>query len=215
MPGDTQSQTQPPSHPETIEAGAIPLRPRLPHVDTVQFAPLRKSAAVTVTDAAATQTPIYEMLVQHEHDVIGLLAYALYKQNKRDWFVSMQAVSGREPTTMEIDAYGLSERLPRRIAAYRKLAEDMLEKHRHKPEASQAASLAGQMMHPANGSGRMLESMAQDVKATENPMTGSSGEGMSKNAMILRTLCGMLLLVVGMAILFRFAGIWLFGTPGR
>jgi hypothetical protein len=69
---------------------------------------------------------IFEKLVTHENDVIGLLAYSLSMQNKRDWLFAFQSEKGRDPTPAEMAAYDIGERIERRLGTYRKLAENAL-----------------------------------------------------------------------------------------
>ena len=68
----------------------------------------------------------FASLVQADDDTIGLLGYALYKQNKRDWLTSFFKEQGREATSGELLAYHLGERSPRRHLTYRRLAVDIL-----------------------------------------------------------------------------------------
>jgi hypothetical protein len=70
--------------------------------------------------------PIFAELVEAEDDTVGLLAYALYKQNKRDWLTSFFKEQERETTEGELLAYHLGERSPRRRLTYRRLAVDIL-----------------------------------------------------------------------------------------
>lgn len=99
--------------------------------------PVRKANVRAVTDettakpAKATtgvRSPIFGELVQAEDDTVGLIAYALYKQNKRDWLASFAKEHGREATEGEVEAYHLGERTPRRVLTYRRLAVDVLAK---------------------------------------------------------------------------------------
>ena len=69
---------------------------------------------------------IFDRLVANEADVVGLLAYSLSMQNKRDWLAAFQAEKGRDPDAAEMAAYDIGERIERRLATYRKLAEHAL-----------------------------------------------------------------------------------------
>jgi hypothetical protein len=97
--------------------------------------PARKTSVRAVTDDTAVKpartttgvrSPIFVELVQAEDDIVGLLAYSLYKQNKRDWLASFAKEHGREATEGEVEAYHLGERTPRRLLTYRRLAVDVL-----------------------------------------------------------------------------------------
>src|SRR3546814_15750943 len=46
---------------------------------------------------------IFEMLVTASDDLVGLVAYALYKRHKRDWLLALR--SKREPTPEDAQAF--------------------------------------------------------------------------------------------------------------
>jgi hypothetical protein len=144
--------------------------------------------AVPAEDA---RNPIYDLLVQGETDVIGLLAYSLYKQNKRDWLIAFQATHGRDPAAVETDAFILGERIPRRIATYRRLAEDMLDKG----ELQSSSLLSGLVSTPANDLGG------------QRPL----GQKTNRSPITWRYIGTLLAGLVVMAIVFRLAAGWLFG----
>jgi hypothetical protein len=146
--------------------------------------------------------PIFEILVQGENDVPGLLAYALYKQNKRDWLIAFQATNNRIPNSAERAAFILSERIPRRSLTYRRLAEDMLSREETRTGTSGLGTSGPGLFMPAKP--------ANDTDGI-SPFFPPA----SKRAQTLRYILGMLVLVVVMAVMFRLAGTWLFGTPGR
>jgi hypothetical protein len=74
----------------------------------------------------AQRNPIFAELVQGEDDLAGLVGYALYKLNKRDWLASFFKTHGRDPTEGEVASYILGERTQRRLATYRHLADDVI-----------------------------------------------------------------------------------------
>lgn len=121
--------------------------------------PVRKTNVRAVLDDAAVKpvkpttsvrSPIFAELVQAEDDTVGLLAYALYKQNKRDWLASFAKEHGREATEGEVEAYHLGDRTPRRVLTYRRLAVDVLAKD---PGGREGEGLA--IHYPgASGTGR-------------------------------------------------------------
>jgi hypothetical protein len=156
----------------------------LPHVNA------RTDADADQSDSEDNRNPIFELLVKNEQDVAGLLAYALYKQNKRDWLIAFQATTGRQPTDGEVSAFILGERIPRRTATYRKLAEDMLARSEGKPSL-----LAGLIAQPANDTGG------------SRPVVLPA----KKNMLIVRYIGIMLVMLVIMAVAFRFVASWLFG----
>ena len=177
---DRAEDEQPLSH----SSKAITDIKKLPHI---KASPAVVSELIESDDI---RNPIFELLVQNEHDVAGLLAYALYKQNKRDWLIAFQATNGRQPTEAEVSAFILGERIARRTATYRKLAEDMLARSEGKPSL-----LAGLMAQPANDTGGGRPSVPPA----------------KKNMLLVRYIGIMLVMLVLMAVLFKFAAAWLFG----
>jgi hypothetical protein len=147
--------------------------------------------------------PLFELLVQGEGDVMGLLAYSLYKQNKRDWLIAYQATHSHDPGEAETAAFILSERLPRRVATYRRLAEDMLSQHKDETRTSRTNGL---MQAPANDATRTTPAMAVGPPTLQQA---------AKSPVTWRYIAIMLMMLVAMAIVFRLAGSWLFGTSGR
>jgi hypothetical protein len=154
--------------------------------------------ALETKDDDPHRNPIFELLVQGESDVAGLLAYGLYKQNKRDWLIAFQASNSRAPDAAELAAFILAERIPRRVATYRRLAEDMLSRDGYKLSGVKSGFFGGSM------------EAANDSTAIKSPMLVAS-----KKAQTLRYIFGMLMLVIAMAVVFRLAGAWLFGAPGQ
>jgi hypothetical protein len=159
-------------------------RIRMPRIDQMP------TVAISTTPAEERRNPMYELLVQGENDVAGLLAYALYKQNKRDWLIGFQATNECSPTTAEVEAFILGERLPRRTATYRSLAEDMLSKG-----GARSGLLNGLMAAPANDAhaGRTLP-----------------GTAAKSRAISWRYIAFLTAMLVVMAVVFRVAANWLF-----
>src|SRR5262249_48922728 len=56
---------------------------------------------VELENGAAMRDTIFDRLVSGESDVVGLLAYSLSMQNKRDWLAAFQAETGRAPSADE------------------------------------------------------------------------------------------------------------------
>jgi len=84
-------------------------------------------APVSVSDMGEDRNPVFEMLVSGDNDIIGLVAYSIYKQNKRDWLIAFAAARGREPTEDERLSYIIGDSTPRRLATFRHLAQATLE----------------------------------------------------------------------------------------
>jgi hypothetical protein len=72
------------------------------------------------------RNPVFTSLVHADNDIVGLVAYSIYKQNKLDWLLAFHRATGREPTEQENLAYIIGEATPRRLATYRHLAESTL-----------------------------------------------------------------------------------------
>jgi hypothetical protein len=89
----------------------------------------------------AERNPIFDALVKVEGEVSGLVAYSIYKQNKRAWLNDFQKMVGRPPTEAETRAYIIGESTQRRLATYRHLAQATLAGEG--PEAPAAAKGAG------------------------------------------------------------------------
>lgn len=70
---------------------------------------------------------VFAALVSGDSDIVGLIAYSIYKQNKLDWLVAFGKQKGRDPNEGEVTSYIIGESTPRRLAIYRHLAEATLE----------------------------------------------------------------------------------------
>lgn len=80
------------------------------------------AAAAGPTDAKG----IFPKLVAGDDDIVGLVAYSLYKQNKIDWMRAFETQNGRRPNDEEFAAYIIGENTPRRVSIYRFLAESTI-----------------------------------------------------------------------------------------
>lgn len=69
---------------------------------------------------------VYENLVQSNDDLVGLVAYSLYKQHKRDWLISFEETHGSRPSNAELEAFLLGVLVPEQIAKYRQAAAEAL-----------------------------------------------------------------------------------------
>lgn len=120
---------------------------RLPHIDAtiekdeIDVATVAPSANVKPTEPIANgngaqggvsdalepeRNTIFDRLVKVEGEVSGLVAYSIYKQNKRAWLNDFQKAVGRPPTEAETRAYIIGESTDRRLATYRHLAQATL-----------------------------------------------------------------------------------------
>jgi hypothetical protein len=79
-----------------------------------------------MTDAGPQYNTLYEKLVYRDDDLIGLIAYALYKQRKRSWIVDFQQQKNRSPNGDEAHSYLIGETTASRLNDYRQQAEAIL-----------------------------------------------------------------------------------------
>ena len=90
----------------------------------------RRDGAVTpdpsIVDPAENNV-VFTSLVTGDRDIVGLVAYSIYKQNKYDWLQAYSRLQGRMPNADEAQAYLLGESTLRRLATYRHLAEAVLD----------------------------------------------------------------------------------------
>ncbi|MDB5569679.1 MAG: uncharacterized protein JWN93_862 [Hyphomicrobiales bacterium] len=87
----------------------------------------RFDIAGAAEDNDAERNSVFTSLVTSDTDVVGLVAYSIYKQNKHDFLVAYARARGREPSEGELSAYIIGEATPRRLAIYRHLANATLE----------------------------------------------------------------------------------------
>ena len=123
--------TQPlPSSPKPKAAGGKTAEKTTVDEAATSAAPM---ASVPQAERAASVAPgaspeegdrsgIFTGLVKADTDVVGLVAYSIYKQNKHDWLVAFRRQRGRDPDDAEVSAYILGEGTARRLATYRHLA---------------------------------------------------------------------------------------------
>lgn len=86
--------------------------------------------------------PVFELLVDNEEDKItGYVAYALYKQKKRDWIVDFKERRGTPPSDAEFDEYNKAECLPRNLEMLRRDAQSVLAAYSTEIVAAELESL--------------------------------------------------------------------------
>jgi len=72
---------------------------------------------------------VYDHLVEGEDDVIGLIAYALYKQDKRDWFISWKRSHDAEPTPDHVEAFVNGQMTTAQRERYRAASRQVLDSY--------------------------------------------------------------------------------------
>jgi hypothetical protein len=115
----------------------------LPKASAMAHAPAEPGNDTT----EAERNTIFDNLVKVEGEVSGLVAYSIYKQNKRAWLNDFLKATGRPPTEAESRAYIIGESTERRLATYRHLAAATLSGQG--PEAPMAS--ARSIARPAAG----------------------------------------------------------------
>jgi len=97
---------------------------------TSASAPLPRAAGLSARpdlEGEVERNPIFDALVGSEgEDVAGLVAYSIYKQNKRAWLDDFVKATGRAPSDAETRSYIIGESTERRLAIYRRLAASTL-----------------------------------------------------------------------------------------
>ncbi len=168
-----------------------------PHEDARAIAPTARRSApenMSVSDEPAIVDPaehtiVFTNLVTSDKDIVGLVAYSLYKQNKYDWLSAFGRQTGRMPDEAEAQAYLLGESTPRRLATYRHLAE---------------ATLGGRGVEVAGGTTR--SSVAARALGFGAPAETASGSRRMNRTLLVGVIVT-ILVVIGL--------IWAFhgGTP--
>ncbi|MGV8838761.1 MAG: hypothetical protein ACWA6X_00505 [Bauldia sp.] len=105
-----------------------------PHLDKPGFAMPPATAPASPVPAARPAMPraysrVYDHLVEGEDDVIGLIAYALYKQDKRDWFISWKRAHNAEPTADHVEAFVNGQMTTAQRERYRAAARQVLDSY--------------------------------------------------------------------------------------
>jgi hypothetical protein len=148
-----------PGRQEPVPAAADKSTRRLPRVDTAPSTADPVARPISVE----AYNPLFDALVRADDDLTGLLAYALYKQNKRDWLITFHKTHGRVPTADETAAFIMGESIERRLVTYRRLAEDLLARH-----AENRASRSGDIGRPSSSMAADPDAMPADM-APANP----------------------------------------------
>lgn len=93
-----------------------------------ELPPATESDVSAGSEPAPARHGIYSSLVVEDSDMIGHVAYALYKRDKLNFCDSLQSTLHRDPTRMELETFIRAAGLPGRIASYRAEAERLLER---------------------------------------------------------------------------------------
>lgn len=70
---------------------------------------------------------IYKTLVKGPDDIVGALAYALYKEEKLQFITEFEEKNSREPSDEELACFHQTSNLPARLISYQGRAQGLLE----------------------------------------------------------------------------------------
>ena len=101
-----------------------PAKAQLPDTEAFQLARIAAEANVDETDAE--RVTVFKGLVTADDDIVGLVAYSIYKQHENDWLTAFRKLRERDPSDAESRSFIIGEGTPRRLATYRHLAEATL-----------------------------------------------------------------------------------------
>ncbi len=132
---------------------------KLPAAGAFDVESAKKAASA---EADPERNEVLTSLVTGDADIVGLVAYSIYKQNKHDWLVAFNKQKGREPDENELTSYIIGESTPRRLATYRHLAEATLDGRGPKVNMGQASEkfvqrslVNAHSAQPATGGGKL------------------------------------------------------------
>ena len=128
--------------------------------------------AAAAIESAGDHNIVFTSLVTGDSDIVGLVAYSLYKQNKHDWIVTFNKLKGREPGDDETTAYILGEATQRRLATYRHLAQATLDGRG--PVATASAVASNAPGEGCAGSQLSAEGASEHNQVFTNLVTGDS-----------------------------------------
>jgi hypothetical protein len=104
------------------DASVFPLASSGPRPSPAQ----RPESTAVPASAPVSHNVVFASLVASDADIVGFVAYGLYKHNKREWFAAFEAEHGRAPVAAEVRSYIVGESTHRKLATYRHLAEETL-----------------------------------------------------------------------------------------
>ena len=178
------------SDPETEARNGMVGGAALPTPPATIEKPLPSAADLHVEKPAVPErrtvqrNPILGEIVQGEDDLPGLVGYALYKLNKRDWLASFFKAHGREPTEGEIESYVLGERTQRRIATYRRLGEDLVRRKADLAEKAAPAPAPTAAPSPFQRVSAMKSASLKSALTPENQASGAAKPRSAKAALM-------------------------------
>jgi hypothetical protein len=134
-----EAEASPEKLPDSEPVAEQPAMPASPMV-AAGLAVLSRTSDEPTTDRESGREPagadlqmtharnrVYDHLVEGEDDVIGLITYSLYKQDKRDWLVNWMAHHGTEPTADQVEAFVNAQMTTAQRERYRNAARQVLD----------------------------------------------------------------------------------------
>jgi hypothetical protein len=82
---------------------------------------------MTATEDSREYNRVYEHLVEAEDDVIGLVAYSIYKQDKRDFLIEWRRRHGGSPAADQLNVFTVGVLTPGQQQRYRSTARNILD----------------------------------------------------------------------------------------
>lgn len=101
------------------------------------------------------QNFIYSKLVHDDADIIGMVAYSIYKKHKIEFIESVKSLYGREPNEEEWEAFWVSSNTDSQLSKYVSHADSII--------ASFVLTTAGEQIKDAER--KMLEEYRENIKA--------------------------------------------------
>jgi hypothetical protein len=117
--------------------------------DTEAFRLNRTVPEAPVEDGDAERIAVFGALVTADDDIVGLVAYSIYKQHENDWLMAFRKAKGRDPSEDESSAFIVGEGTARRLSTYRHLAEATLAGRGPQVPAGSSTSAFVQRSHTA------------------------------------------------------------------
>ncbi|WP_249672046.1 hypothetical protein [Pseudomonas abieticivorans] len=69
---------------------------------------------------------IFQKLVQYDEDVLGIIAYSVYKKQKIEYLTSIRQKQGREPLASELESFHSLSNSPTQIETYQARALSLI-----------------------------------------------------------------------------------------
>lgn len=150
---------------------------------------------------------MFERLVEAEDEprLTGLLAYALYKERKRDWMIRFRAEKERDPTPEEVENYVFSIG-PHELEDFRTAARQMVGEAAESYLAGSEDALRAQIADEVFA-GHAAAAVARLSDAGENALASVADEHRRLAAVLSGTLTGLSSIwrQLGMSVLGAFA----------